>query len=76
MPSLIVGNVAPSYRPGTLQPIAPTVAGALVGAAGGRTATIIGAACVAGSLLPLLSSRAIRGLGRPDSWNADPELGG
>lgn len=68
-------NAAGGFIANGIQPIAPTIAGALVGAAGGRTATIIGAACVAGSLLPLLSSRAIRGLGRPDSWNADPELG-
>jgi hypothetical protein len=68
-------NAAGGFIANGIQPIAPAIAGALVGAAGGRTATIIGAACVAGSLLPLLSSRAIRGLGRPDSWPADPELG-
>ncbi|MCW2800490.1 MAG: hypothetical protein JWQ70_1962 [Aeromicrobium sp.] len=51
-------------------PIAPVLAGVLIGVAGGRTATLIGAAFVALSLLPLVSSSAIRGLGRPDSWAA------
>jgi len=61
-------NSASGFIANGVIPIAPVLAGVLVGAAGGRTATLIGAACVALSLLPLVSSTAVRGLGRPDSW--------
>jgi hypothetical protein len=53
-----------------VMPVAPALAGVLIVLTGGRTATLIGAACVALSLVPLLSSSAIRGLGRPDSWTS------
>jgi MFS family permease len=51
-------------------PVAPAVAGILLVTTGGQTTTLIGAACVAASLIPLISSSAIRRLGRPDSWAA------
>lgn len=49
-------------------PLAPVLAGVLVGSAGGRVATLTGAALVALSAVPLLASSAIRKLGRPGSW--------
>jgi MFS family permease len=51
-------------------PVAPALAGVLIVLTGGQTATLIGAAFVALSLVPLLSSSAIRNLGRPDSWGS------
>jgi hypothetical protein len=65
-------NSAGGFLAGGLEPLAPALAGVLVGSVGGRTATIIGAVLLAASLLPLLSSSAIRGLGRPDTWAAAP----
>ena len=49
-------------------PIAPALAGVLIATIGGRSTSLIGAVFVAMSLVPLLLSPAIRGLGRPDSW--------
>jgi MFS family permease len=49
-------------------PLAPALAGVLVGSAGGRLATLTGAVLVALSVVPLLTSSAIRRLGRPGSW--------
>jgi hypothetical protein len=61
-------NAAGGFIANGIQPLAPTFAGVLVGSVGGWTATITGAALVAASSAPLLSSRAIRNLGRPESW--------
>lgn len=66
-------NSAGGFIANGVQPVAPLLAGVLVGTAGGWTATITGAALVAASLVPLLSSRSIRTLGRPDTW-AEPAL--
>ncbi|HST49335.1 MFS transporter [Jatrophihabitans sp.] len=63
-------NSAGGFIAGGVVPLAPVLAGVLIGWAGGRVATLVGAACVALSLVPLLSSSAIRGLGRPGSWSA------
>jgi len=49
-------------------PVAPLLAGVLVSQLGAG-ATLIGAACVAASTLPLLLSRQILSLGRPASWS-------
>ncbi|MBV9823005.1 MAG: MFS transporter [Actinobacteria bacterium] len=51
-------------------PVAPALAGVLVESVGGGAATLVGAACIALSVLPILASRAIRTLGRPGSWAA------
>jgi len=48
--------------------VRPGAIGLLVATAGGAPATLVGAALVAASLLPLLASDAIRRLGRPDRW--------
>ncbi len=61
-------NAAGGFLAGGVQPLAPALAGVLVGSAGGRVATLTGAALVALSAVPLLASSAIRKLGRPDSW--------
>ncbi len=68
-------NAAGGLISSGILPLAPAAAGLLVGWAGGRAATIVGAACVAASLLPLLASSAIRGLGRPDAWHAEEITG-
>jgi MFS family permease len=57
-------------------PVGPVLAGVLVGSAGGRVATLTGAAFVALSLVPLLTSSAVRNLGRPDSWAVKQLPGG
>ena len=61
-------NSASGFIANGVVPIAPVLAGVLIAVTGGRTATLIGAGFVALSLLPLVLSPAVRGLGRPDSW--------
>jgi MFS family permease len=75
-PDRLQGRVysAGGFIAGGVEPLAPALAGVLVGSVGGWSATITGAAFVAASLAPLLSSSAIRGLGKPDSWIADEPL--
>jgi predicted MFS family arabinose efflux permease len=70
VPNRLQGRVysAVGFIANGVLPIAPLLAGVLIGAIGGRTTTLIGAAALALSLLPLVLSPAIRGLGRPDSW--------
>jgi predicted MFS family arabinose efflux permease len=69
-------NSAGGFIVGVIQPLGPALAGVLVGSAGGRAATLTGAAFVALSLVPLLASSAIRNLGRPDSWAVKELPGG
>ncbi|MCW2750217.1 MAG: major facilitator superfamily 1, partial [Aeromicrobium sp.] len=71
VPDRLQGRVysASGFIANGVVPLAPVLAGVLIGVAGGRTATLIGAGFVALSLLPLVSSSAIRGLGRPASWS-------
>lgn len=61
-------NSAAGFISNAATPIAPAVAGLLVGSVGGRAATLAGAALVVLSTAPLLASPVIRSLGRPDSW--------
>jgi hypothetical protein len=61
-------NSASGFIAMGVMPVGPVLAGVLLGSVGGRVATLTGAAFVALSLVPLLSSSAIRTLGRPDSW--------
>lgn len=61
-------NAAGGFIAEGISPIAPALAGVLVASVGGRTTTLIGAAFVAASLIPLLASASIRNLGHPDSW--------
>jgi MFS family permease len=61
-------NSAAGFISNAGSPIAPVVAGLLVGSVGGRAATLVGAALVVLSIAPLLASPVIRSLGRPDSW--------
>jgi MFS family permease len=53
-----------------LSPVAPALAGILIGSLGGSTAILIGAAVSALSLVPLLVSREVRTLGKPSTWQA------
>jgi MFS family permease len=61
-------NSAAGFISNAASPLAPAVAGLLVGSVGGRAATLAGAALVLLSTAPLLASPVIRSLGRPDSW--------
>lgn len=61
-------NATGGFLSNAVLPIAPALAGALIASAGGFTAMITGAALLAISLVPLLSSAAIRHLGRPETW--------
>lgn len=61
-------NSAAGFISNAASPIAPAVAGLLVGSVGGRAATLVGAALVALSAAPLLATPVIRSLGPPDSW--------
>jgi MFS family permease len=65
-------NSAAGFISNAVSPLAPAVAGLLVGSVGGRAATLVGAALVVASTAPLLLSPVIRSLGRPDSWAAAP----
>lgn len=58
-----------------LTPLAPVVAGALLATIGGTTGTLVGAALVAGSVVPLVFEPSVRGLGRPDEWARAPVAG-
>ncbi|MDQ1735031.1 MAG: hypothetical protein QOH56_1282 [Pseudonocardiales bacterium] len=61
-------NSAAGFISNAASPLAPAVAGLLVGSVGGRAATLAGAALVVLSTAPLLASPVVRSLGRPDSW--------
>jgi hypothetical protein len=61
-------NAAGGFIAEGVVPLAPALAGLLVGSIGGETATIIGAVLLMASLVPLVVSREIRGLGRPATW--------
>lgn len=61
-------NSAADFVSSGLTPLAPVVAGALLGTVGGVTGTLIGAALVASSVLPLVLEPSVRGLGRPGEW--------
>lgn len=65
-------NAAAGFINNAASPIAPIVAGVLVGSAGGEAATLSGAALVVLSAAPLLASPLIRALGRPESWASVP----
>ena len=67
-------NAAGGFVAEGVVPLAPALAGLLVGTVGGETATIIGAVLLATSLVPLLASSAIRGLGRPVEWQPSSTL--
>jgi len=61
-------NSAAGFVSGGLVPLAPLIAGILLATLGGSAGTLIGAALVAGSLLPLLFEPSVRRLGRPAEW--------
>jgi MFS family permease len=59
-----------------LLPFGPGAAGILIAVLGGSTATLVGAAGVLASLLPLWITPEIRRLGRPDEWaQVSPQSG-
>ncbi|MDQ3899559.1 MAG: MFS transporter [Actinomycetota bacterium] len=76
-PDRLQGRVysATGFVANALEPAAPVLAGVLVGSIGGRAASIAGAVLTAASLVPLLTSGAVRNLGRPDDWKARPAEG-
>lgn len=77
-PDRLQGRVysATGFVANAIEPAAPVLAGVLVGSIGGRAATIVGAVLAAASLAPLLASGAVRNLGRPDEWAAQPAASG
>ena len=63
-------NSAAGFVAEGLQPAGPVLAGVLVAAAGGAVATLVGAGVVALSLVPVLATREVRTLGRPEQWQS------
>jgi hypothetical protein len=61
-------NSAAGFIAGSLAPLGPLLAGVALAALGGITTLLVGAAMTAATALPLFLSRAIRQLGRPDTW--------
>jgi len=61
-------NSAAGFVSGGLTPLAPVVAGALLGAIGGAPSTLVGAGLVACSVVPLVLEPSVRRLGRPTEW--------
>ena len=66
-------NSAAGFIAEAPQPLAPLLAGVLLVGVGGVAATLIGAGCVALSLVPVAASREVRTLGRPDEWAEAPQ---
>lgn len=63
-------NSATGFVSSGLTPLAPVVAGALLATIGATAGTLVGAALVAGSIVPLLLEPSVRRLGRPTEWAA------
>jgi hypothetical protein len=61
-------NSAAGFVSEGMTPLAPVVAGALLATIGGVAGTLVGAALVASSVLPLLLEPSVRNLGRPADW--------
>jgi MFS family permease len=61
-------NSATGFVANGLTPLAPVIAGALLGSTGGTTSTLVGAALVASSIVPLVLEPSVRRLGRPAQW--------
>jgi MFS family permease len=61
-------NSAAEFVSSGLTPLAPVVAGALLATLGGMAGTLVGAAVVAGSIMPLVLEPSVRRLGRPSEW--------
>src|SRR3954454_2283599 len=61
-------NAAGGFVAEGVVPLAPALAGLLVESVGGQTATVVGAVLLTASVIPLLASSEIRGLGRPGTW--------
>lgn len=63
-------NSAAGFISNVASPVAPVIAGVLVGSAGGRAATLFGVVLILLSTVPLLVSPVVRSLGPPDTWSA------
>lgn len=63
-------NSAAGFLSEGLTPLAPVVAGVLLATVGGTVGMLVGAALVAGSVVPLLLEPSLRRLGRPAEWTA------
>jgi MFS family permease len=61
-------NSAATFVSSGPTPLAPVVAGALLATIGGLAGTLVGAAFVAGSFVPLVLEPSVRRLGRPAEW--------
>jgi len=61
-------NSAAGFVSSGLTPLAPVVAGALLGTLGGTPSTLVGAGLVACSVVPLVLEPSVRRLGRPTEW--------
>lgn len=61
-------NSAAGFVSSGLTPLAPVVAGVLLATIGGTPSTLVGAALVACSVVPLVLEPSVRRLGRPTDW--------
>jgi MFS family permease len=61
-------NSAAGFVSNAASPLAPVLAGVLVGSVGDSVTTLVGAALVVLSTAPVVASPVTRSLGRPDSW--------
>ncbi|MDQ1699642.1 MAG: hypothetical protein QOG34_1505 [Frankiaceae bacterium] len=61
-------NSAAGFVSDGMTPLAPVVAGALLATIGGAAGTLVGAALVTSSVVPLLLEPSVRRLGRPAEW--------
>ncbi len=60
-------NSAAGFMSSGLAPLGPVLAGVALAALGGGT-LVLGAVLIAVTVVPLLASRTVRSLGRPDTW--------
>jgi MFS family permease len=61
-------NSAAGFISSGLSPLGPLLAGIALATLGATQALLVGAALTAATVLPLIASRTIRTLGRPDTW--------
>ena len=66
-------NAAGGFVAGGLQPFGPVLAGVLLGSIGATSTTLVGAALVVASLVPLVTTPALMRLGPPHTWPAQVE---
>lgn len=61
-------NAAAGFIASSLAPLGPLLAGVALAVIGAPTTLLVGAALTAVTVVPLVASRTVRTLGRPDTW--------